>query len=160
MAFDPNGFVGKRVQQMAGSRFFRSVGPKIVPPLDRVLHKVSRGRFIISRLMMPSAVLTTTGRKSGAARESAVAAFKIDDAIYVVGSNFGKTTHPAWSWNLIETPRHHVSWQGQNYDANAALLDGVERAAAWSKLITLWPLYEKYEREADRQLRVFRLDPV
>lgn len=160
MAFDPNGVVGKRVQQMAGSRVFRAVGPKVVPPIDNVLHKVTKGRFLLSRLMMPSAVLTTTGRKSGVALESAVAAFKFDEAIYVVGSNFGKTSHPAWSWNLIANPHHHVSWQGQNFDAQAVLLEGQDRAAAWTKLIQLWPLYEKYEQASGRQLRVFRIDPA
>jgi hypothetical protein len=35
--------LGRAVQKMAGSKTFMRVGPKVVPHVDRFLHKVSGG---------------------------------------------------------------------------------------------------------------------
>ena len=64
-------------------------------PTDRLLHKLTGGRVIVSRLLVPSMVLTTTGRKSGLPRESPLACVPDGPGRwYVVGSNFGREAHP------------------------------------------------------------------
>ena len=89
---------------MAGSRWFAKIGPTVVPPIDRTLHRVFGGRVLMSSMMLPCAIVTTTGRKSGEPRESPLATVPLDGSLYVVGSNFGKPHHPAWSWNLLADP--------------------------------------------------------
>lgn len=157
MAFDSNGPIGRMMQRISGSDWFRRVGPRIVPPVDRFVHKLSGGRWMASRLLLPSAVLTTTGRRSGEPRSTPLASIPLDGVLHVVGSNYGKPKHPAWTWNLLANPRCTVSFGGETYTATAELLDGTERADAWRQLCEVWPLYDDYESGVDRQLRVFRL---
>lgn len=157
VSFDPHGVVGRAVQKMASSRLFARFGPTIVPPIDRAVHRLSGGRFLMSRGMLPCAVVTTTGRRSGEARESPLAAVPLDGDLYVVGSNFGKPSHPAWSWNLLANPVATVSFEGDEYTAEAHLLDPDEKLATWPRLIEQWPLFDQYVDRSGRDLRVFRL---
>ena len=53
------------------TRVFRRVlGPTLLPPLERVVAWLSRGRVQISALLVPSLVLHTIGEKSGAPRDA------------------------------------------------------------------------------------------
>src|SRR5688572_8130137 len=104
MPADPNSRLGHAVQAMAGSPLFAKVGPRIVPPIDRFLHKVTSGRVMLSRAMLPCVILTTTGRKSGEPRTTPLASVPYEGDLYIVGSNFGRKHHPAWSWNLLDQP--------------------------------------------------------
>ena len=94
-----------------------------MPPLDRALHRVFGRRVLLSSMMLPCAIVTTTGRKSGEPRESPLATVPLDGSLYVVGSNFGKPHHPAWSWNLLADPTAQVSFRGSDFAATAELLD-------------------------------------
>lgn len=142
---------------MAGSRLFAKIGPTVVPPIDRAVHRLSGGRIIVSRAMLPCVILTTTGRRSGLPRESPLATVPLDGDLYVVGSNFGKPHHPAWSWNLLSDPQVTVSFEGESYPATAHLLDSEDKATTWPLLIAEWPLFDQYVERSGRNLRVFRL---
>jgi deazaflavin-dependent oxidoreductase (nitroreductase family) len=157
VALDPNSTIGRAVQAMAGSRLFARIGPTIVPPLDRLVHRLSGGRLMLSRGMLPCAIVTTIGRRTGQRRETPLAAVPLDGDVYVVGSNFGKPYHPAWSGNLIADPHATVSFAGEQYPAVAHLLDPDEKAETWPRLIEQWPLFDQYVSSSGRDLRVFRL---
>jgi len=157
VAIDPNSTLGRLVQGMAGSKAFAKVGPKVVPPMDRLASRLSGGRFMVSRMMLPCAVVTTTGRKSGQPRTTPLASVPLDGDLYVVGSNFGKPHHPAWSWNLVETPAATVTYSGETFPVTAHLLTAEEKAATWPRLISEWPLFDQYVERSGRDLRVFRL---
>ncbi len=136
---------------------FARVGPTVVPPIDRVLHRAFGGRVLMSSMMLPCAVITTTGRRSGLPRESPLASVPLDGALFVVGSNFGREHHPAWSWNLLDDPHATVSFRGERYPATAHLLDAEQKAATWPRLIERWPLFDQYTERSGRDLRVFEL---
>lgn len=142
---------------MAGSRWFAKVGPRVVPQLDRFVHRVTGGRVLLSRFMLPCAVVTTTGRKSGLARPTPLASVPLDGDLYVVGSNFGRPDHPAWTSNLIALPRASVSFEGDQFDVDATLLDAETKELVWPRLIEQWPLFDLYVARSGRDLRVFRL---
>jgi deazaflavin-dependent oxidoreductase (nitroreductase family) len=150
---------GRFIIKMSGSSAFAKAGPKIVPHLDRLLHKISGGRLILSGGMLPSLVLTTTGAKSGQKRTSPLATKPEDGSWYVVGSNFGRETHPAWTANLIANPDAEISFEARNTPVTAHLLDTEEKAAVWPRLVKFWPNYDVYTERSGRDLRVFRLDP-
>jgi deazaflavin-dependent oxidoreductase (nitroreductase family) len=81
-----------------------------------------------------------------------------DGAWYVVASNFGQTSHPGWSANLIKHPAARVTYRGASYDVAAHLLTPQEKAALWPRLVAQWPSYDRYiELSGGRDLRVFRL---
>jgi deazaflavin-dependent oxidoreductase (nitroreductase family) len=150
--------LGRAVVKMAGSRAFRAVGPKIVPRLDRFLHRISGGRIIMSGGMLPSLVLTTTGAKTGQKRTTPLATKPDNGSWYVVGSNFGRETHPAWTANLIANPDADVSFEARNTPVRAHLLSAEEKAEIWPNLVKFWPNYDVYTERSGRDLRVFRLD--
>ena len=158
--FDVNGLIGRAAQRMAATPVFAEVAPLVVPPLDRTLHRLTGGRFIVGRLLVPSLVLTTTGRRSGEPRDAPLACLPADDGWYVVGSNFGRTHHPAWTGNLIATPEATVSFQGRTTEVVAHQLSEEDRAEVWPRLVAVWPLYDAYEDRAGRGLRVFHLTPA
>lgn len=157
MALDPDSRLGRGVQAMAGSRWFAKVGPPVVPHIDRALNRLFGGRVLMSSMMLPCAVVTTTGRRSGLPRESPLASVPLDGCLYVVGSNFGRPNHPAWSWNLLDDPRAQVSFRGEHFPVEAELLGDADKAATWPRLIERWPLFDQYVQRSGRNLRVFRL---
>jgi len=160
MAFDVDGPVGRAMQKMATSSWFRKVGPKVVPPMDRVLNRLTGGRVVVSSLLVPSMVLTTTGRKSGEPRVCPLACMPDGDGWFVVGSNFGRDHHPAWTGNLIAEPRATVTYRGATVPVEAVLLDDTAKAEVWPRLVALWPAYDTYVEVSGRNIRVFRLAPV
>jgi deazaflavin-dependent oxidoreductase (nitroreductase family) len=153
-----DGAIGKTVQKVAGSPLFAKVAPPIITPLDRIVHKLSGGRFIMSRGLVPTVVLTTTGAKTGQPRIVPLACCPDGDVIYLVGSNFGRENHPAWSGNLIKNPDAEVSFKGEQFGVVAHLLSDEEKAEVWPKLLKIWPTYDRYVERSGRNLRVFRLE--
>ena len=159
-AFDVNGLIGTATQRMASTPWFAVVAPTVVPPVDRALHRLTGGRFIVGRLLVPSLVLTTTGRRSGEPRDAPLACMPADGGWYVVGSNFGRTHHPAWTGNLIATPEATVSFKGQTTEVVACQLSDERRVEVWPRLVAIWPVYDTYVARAGRELRVFHLTPA
>jgi deazaflavin-dependent oxidoreductase (nitroreductase family) len=149
------------MRKMATSSTFRKVGPSVVPPVDRALHRLTRGRVVLSRMLVPSLVLTTTGRRSGLERETPLACVPDDTGgWWVVGSNFGREQHPAWTANLIARPEATVSFAAKLTPVHAELLDDDAKAAVWPRLVAAWPAYDDYVESSGRNIRVFHLVPV
>lgn len=157
--FRTDSVIGRGVRKMATSKGFRKVGPKVVPPMDRALSHLSGGRLMVSKFLVPSLVLTTTGQKSGLPRESPLACVPADGGWYVVGSNFGQVKHPAWTGNLIAHPGATVSFGGEVHEVTARLLSPEEKSDTWPRLVAAWPAYDDYVESSGRDLRVFHLTP-
>lgn len=160
MVQQPGGRFSRMVQRMGASPRFAKVAPAIVPRLDRFLSRISGGRFLSSSGIVPSMVLVTTGARTGQERESPLATVVDGDCFYVVGSNWGKPHHPAWSHNLLANPAATVVFHGRRIPVVAELLDHDEKAAEWPSLTAIWPAYDAYEARTERALRVFRLRPA
>ena len=151
---------GRVTQWVAASRAFRAVGPKVVPSVDRLLSRLSGGRVVLSGTLVPSLVLETTGARSGQRRTTPLACLPEDDGSFlVVGSNFGRERHPAWTANLQANPEATVTHRGRTIPVRAQLLDPEQKAAVWPRLTALWPNYDRYTEVSGRDLRVFRLVP-
>jgi deazaflavin-dependent oxidoreductase (nitroreductase family) len=150
--------LGRVVQRAAQTSSFQPVALKIAPALDKVISRLSGGRFTMTSLIVPTLVLTTTGAKTGQARTTPLATMPDgEDAFYVVGSNFGTEKHPAWTANLLKTPTATVRYGGKSIPVGAHLLSDEEKAEVWPRLTKVWPTYDTYVQKTDRNLRVFRL---
>lgn len=145
---------------MAGSSLFAKIGPSVVPHIDRTVHRLSRGKIVLGRGMLPALMLTTTGAKTGKQRMTPLATKPEDGCWYVVGSNFGKEHHPAWSTNLIANPVAEITVDAETIPVKAHLLSAEEKAEIWPRLVRFWPVYDVYTERSGRDLRVFRLDPT
>ena len=110
---------------------------------------------------VPSLMLTTTGHRSGELRQAPLACLPDDDGTFlVVGSNFGRERHPAWTANLLADPKATVGYQRRTIPVVASMLDDEQRAAIWDRLVDVFPNFDEYEDRSGRALRVFRLTPV
>ena len=151
--------LGRAVVKMSGSKTFRAVAPKVIPHIDRTLHRITGGRVIMSGGMLPSLVLTTTGAKTGQKRTTPLATRQMDGSWFIVGSNFGRERHPAWTANLIAHPDVEISFGARDIPVHAHQLTTEEKADIWPQLVAFWPNYDVYTERSGRDLRVFRLDP-
>lgn len=142
-------------------RWFAALG-RAYAPLDRLLGRLTRGRFVALGLRgLPSLLITTTGRKSGQPRTNPLIYSPDGDSFVVVGSNWGQQHHPAWSANLLAHPEATVTLGGRDIAVRATLATGAERARLWDLVRRNWPAYQTYqERAGGRDIRVFRLDRV
>ncbi|MET9226480.1 nitroreductase family deazaflavin-dependent oxidoreductase [Lentzea sp. NPDC003310] len=132
---------------------------KAVIGTDRLLYKLTGGKFtLVSLSRQTGLTLITTGARSGEKRENQVQYVADGDSMLVVGSNWGKPNHPAWTANLLKNPDIQVNVRGDVRNVRGTLLEGAEREAAWSRMVAAWPAFQDYvERSGGRELRVFRL---
>ena len=83
--------------------FFRRVGPTIMPPLERMMVRLTNGRVQLSGLLLPSLVLHSVGAKTGLERDVTLmycpepvgSGSAEREQLLITGSNFARNTHPA-----------------------------------------------------------------
>ncbi|WBO65622.1 nitroreductase family deazaflavin-dependent oxidoreductase [Streptomyces camelliae] len=150
------------VQKVSSTRGFAKVAPHVIPALDRAVHRLTRGRVLLSAQMLPGVILTSTGARSGQLRRTPLACMPEEDgkSWVLIGSNFGRTGHPAWTHNLLAHPDASISWKGRDIPVTARLLTGEERAEAWRAALAFWPPYAAYQERVTREIRLFRLTPT
>ena len=157
-------FLRPGVAWFSRTLFFRRVGPTIMPPLERMMARLTGGRVQLSGLLLPSLVLHSVGAKSGLERDVTLMYCPEPTAhgeqLLITGSNFARDTHPAWTANLMAHPDAAVSVRGVRIDVHATLVADDEREAVWRTLEQNWPGYRGYERTSGRILRIFRLVPT
>lgn len=137
-----------------GSRFIRAL-----VPLDRRLLTATGGRYTaLGPFGLQVLVLTTIGRKSGQRRQSPLIYTRDGDRLYLFGSNFGQSAHPAWSSNLLANPQAWVTMAGQEIPVLATPLSGEEYDHACELFMRYLKAYPAYRTRTDREIRVFALD--
>ncbi|MFJ1607783.1 nitroreductase family deazaflavin-dependent oxidoreductase [Streptomyces sp. NPDC088253] len=156
--------VVRSVQKVSSTRAFARVAPHLVPALDRAVHRLTRGKVLLSAQLLPGIVLTVRGARSGLERRTPLACMpegtegqKGEVSWILVGSNFGRTDHPAWTANLLAHPDAVISRQGEDIPVTAQLLVGEERDAVWKAVLAFWPPYATYQARIDREIRLFRI---
>jgi deazaflavin-dependent oxidoreductase (nitroreductase family) len=82
------------------------------------------------------------------------------EAMVVVATNDGGTTHPAWYLNLTSNPAGTVEVDGRRLDVVSSELAGDEASGWWRQIVERSPDYERYTRAAHRTLPILRLAPA
>ncbi|MFJ5799018.1 nitroreductase family deazaflavin-dependent oxidoreductase [Streptomyces decoyicus] len=151
---------GERLlQRVSATRTFARIAPHFIPALDRAVHRLTRGKVLLSARMLPGVILTATGARSGQPRRTPLACLPEEGGGWLlIGSNFGRPGHPAWTGNLIKNPEAEVSWRGRDIPVRARLLTGEERSQAWRAALAFWPPYAAYQARVAREIRLFRLE--
>ncbi|WP_246430381.1 nitroreductase family deazaflavin-dependent oxidoreductase [Streptomyces rectiverticillatus] len=153
------------VQKLSSTRTFARIAPYCAPALDRAVHRLTGGRTLLSARLLPGLVLTSTGARTGQVRRTPLACMtegpkgRPPTAWVLVGSNFGRPGHPAWTANLLAHAEAEISWRGRDVPVRARLLRGAEREAAWEAVVAFWPPYARYQARVEREIRLFRLEP-
>lgn len=55
----------KLVQKVSSTRTFGRLAPHVIPALDRTVHRLTRGKVLLSAQMLPGVILSVRGAKSG-----------------------------------------------------------------------------------------------
>ncbi len=110
--------------------------------------------------MVPTLLLTTTGRKSGRVLTLPLIFGESGPNYVVVASKGGAPAHPAWYLNLQANPDVHLQVKAKKFAAHAYTAEGAERAALWQKMVEIYGPYADYQKKTDRQIPIVVLKPV
>lgn len=133
---------------------------KLAPSFDKAVIARTNGAFSATGFNKVG-LLTSTGAKSGERRTQPLVMLSDGADLIVIGSNYGRPGHPAWSANLLANPSCEVTFRGPTRSCAATQLSAEERAAAWEKAVDFYNGYAVYEaRCAPRKIRIFRLTPT
>jgi len=140
----------------AGVYFFRYVWT----PFDKLVLKLTGGRHGAAPKLIPELVLTTTGRRSGEPRSNPVLYLEEDGAFVVIGSNYGRKHHPAWTYNLTANPAATIRIGDREDAVRARRATPEEFESYWPRFIGVWAGWKTYRRMTDREFRMFVLEPT
>jgi len=122
----------------------RFVSRHVLWKLDVILLRITGGRWSTT-FPIRTAVLETTGAKTGALRRNAVIYFHDGVDVVLVASHAGYPRHPAWYHNLRALPE--VTLGGVAMRASV-VTDEAERDRLWPLADNVLPAYAKYRRQA------------
>lgn len=108
----------------------------------------------------PVLILTTTGRKSSQQRKTPLIYQQVDGGYVVVASAGGADQHPDWFLNLQADPEVRVQVGADKFPARSRVADPQERAAWWPAMARVWPDYDKYQTQTEREIPLVLLEPA
>lgn len=103
-------------------------------------------------------LLTTTGRRSGAERTSALIYRDWDGKQLIVASKGGADTPPAWFVNLQADPDVSVQIKDETFAAHARVATPDEKPAMWAHMVEVWPSYAEYQKKTAREIPIVVLE--
>lgn len=152
----------RAIHRLASRPKLTSFLSNFVHYLDKPVLRLTRGRFSFSGFLAgwPVVELTTIGAKSGLIRRTALIGIPDGENIILIASNFGKSKHPAWYYNVVANPQVELAFNGctRNYTARQA--ESEERSRYWrmaEQIYLGFPLYK--ERAGERQIPIMVLSP-
>ena len=111
--------------------------------------------------VLPTLLLTTTGRKSGQPRALPLIYGESGGAFVIIASKGGMPNHPIWYLNLVANPDCELMVGSRPVSARARVAEGEERERLWKEMGELYPPNDEYqERAGERTIPVVVLDPV
>jgi deazaflavin-dependent oxidoreductase (nitroreductase family) len=110
---------------------------------------------------VPCLVLTTTGRRSGEARDSVLVYADDGTRRVVVASNGGSDRPPAWLLNAQADPHVHVQVGDEHYDATARVVgaDDADYTRLWQLVNAVnGNRYDGYQAMTERPIPMLALE--
>ena len=135
---------------------------RVLPTLDRLVMRLSRGRTSLSEIAAgtPVIVLTTRGARSGEPRTGLLLGIPLVNALALIGTNFAQPGTPSWVHNLQAHPHATVSYRQARVVVNAREVSGAEYEQVFAAAALIYPGYGAYRaRLTDRRPKVFVLEP-
>jgi deazaflavin-dependent oxidoreductase (nitroreductase family) len=130
--------------------------------LHQRLYERTDGRVGHRLFGVPSALLRTTGRRTGRPRASALVYARDGGDYLVVASNGGADRPPGWLFNIQAKPEVELQVGRQRFAATARVVDGDDREHA-----RLWEIvnannhgrYRRYQAKTARKIPVVVVTP-
>ena len=108
----------------------------------------------------PTLVLTTTGRKSGQPRKSALIFGSDGDNFLLIASQGGAPKHPMWYLNLRDNPEVELQVLGDKFRAHARTATPDEKPRLWKIMTESWPSYDDYQTRTERDIPLDVLERI
>ncbi len=101
---------------------------------------------------IPTLLLTTRGKRSGAARRTALIYGRDGDDYVVMASYAGSPTHPDWYLNLDAAPGVVIQVGSDVVPAIARTVGAGDRERVWQVMTAIWPDYDEYAGSTAREI--------
>ena len=126
------------------------------------IYKRTDGRLGHRMMGVPTLLLRTTGRRSGAARTNALVYARDGDDYLLVASNGGADSHPAWLHNLRANPAVEIQIGRERRQGTAGVIEPADPGYQ-----RLWEIvnannhdrYAAYQRQTSRPIPVVAIKP-
>ena len=105
----------------------------------------------------PLVLLTTTGARSGRRVTSPLMSVNEGDRVFVIASNNGSDSHPAWYHNVLANPDVTVEDGDETYSAKAVPLNHAERDEVYARQAQRVPQFAAYQAGTERVIPVVEL---
>lgn len=110
--------------------------------------------------ILPTLLLTTTGRKTGQPRSLPLIYGEHGDSFIIIASKGGMAEHPLWFENLQNNPDASIQVGAQSLDVSMRIAEGNERQEIWGRMAAIYPPYDEYqEKTGGRIIPVVVLTP-
>ncbi len=109
---------------------------------------------------VPCLLLTTNGRKSGQPKQLPLIYGQDGDDYLLVASKGGDANHPSWYLNLDADPNVELQVGPDKFQATARTASADERGRVWSIMEAIWPAYNEYQANTQREIPVVVLTRV
>ena len=103
-------------------------------------------------------LLTTVGRKSGEKRTTPLIHRTDGERYVIIASNGGATDHPAWFKNFSANPSVEIQVKAEKFPVSVSIAEGEERERLWKLMTEVWPDYDSYQENTDREIPVVVLE--
>lgn len=103
-------------------------------------------------------ILTTKGRRSGEERSTPLIYQRHGDDYLVVASKGGADEPPAWFLNLDADPAVTVQIKDDRFRATARTANADEKPDMWGTMTAVWPDYDSYQGQTEREIPVVVLE--
>jgi deazaflavin-dependent oxidoreductase (nitroreductase family) len=108
---------------------------------------------------VPTLLLTTTGRRTGQPRTSALIYGRDGDDYLVIASKGGAPDDPQWYQNLTTHPEAEIQVRVKHLPVVARTAADSERPRLWKIMTEAWPNYDSYQARTGRLIPVVVLSP-
>ena len=147
------------LQRVAATPSLSRVLSRLVTPIDRLTHRISKGRITVSGALVafPVVVLETVGARSGQTRRAPLVAIPIGADLAVIGSNAGIGTVPGWAHNLRANPAATVTLGDRTVPVLARAANPEEYEQAFATASKIYPGFAGYRERVRVAIPVFVL---
>lgn len=143
--------------------YIARLAPRLLKPMSRTnvwLYRATGGRLAGSIGGRALCLLTTTGRRSGELRTSALLYVRENDQILLVAAQGGLPKQPMWLLNLRAHPEVMIQTGARTRSMHAREANAEEREQLWPRLIEHYPGWARYQSWTDREIPVVICTPA
>jgi deazaflavin-dependent oxidoreductase (nitroreductase family) len=111
----------------------------------------------------PLLILHSTGAKSGQPRVTPLMCWPQDGRYFIIASDRGRGSSPAWFHNVIADPRVQIEIGSDEgvltVDVNASVMPEPDRSTFYAEHAARYPGFAEHQARTDRVIPVIALDP-